>query len=180
MLFKRNTNHKLFNQWIKRYHGVLYQHALWMTGNQDVAADMVQETFYQAWLAIGKLKDNQKALPWLLTILRRATYREYRCQYQHRHTVEQLQHLQTQQIGGEEYHLLDIYHYLGTLSHTQREAFLLHTLHGFSYTQVSEQLDIPIGTVMSRISRAKAALKALCGDEATQDNVIKFTQRNKS
>ena len=90
MWFKKKSKRQQFSEWISRHHKVLYQHALWMTGSQDLARDMVQETYYQAWLAIDNLQDQGKVIPWLLTILRRAIYREQRYQYRHRETLEQI------------------------------------------------------------------------------------------
>ena len=78
---RKSSNSSKFDEWISRYHGALYKHALWMMGNKDIAQDVTQEAFFQAWLSIHALKDDEKALPWLLTILRRTVYREQRCQY---------------------------------------------------------------------------------------------------
>lgn len=139
---------------------MLFRHALWMTGRQDVAADVVQETYYQAWRSINNLKDDSKALPWLLTILRRCIYQEQRCQYRQAETVEQLQHLDSHHTQ-DEYRLLEIYRALESISSKHRDIFLLHYLHGFSYEEISEQLNIPKGTVMSRLSRARNALQAV-------------------
>ena len=121
--------------------------------------DMVQEAFFQAWLSMESLQDSRKALPWLLTILRRTIYREQRCSYRHAETVAQLQQMDTRVTQTDAYPLLEIYSALGSLSPNQREVFLLHHLHGFSYEEISSQLEIPLGTVMSRLSRARDTLQ---------------------
>lgn len=136
--------------------------------------DMVQEAFFQAWLSMDKLQDKSKALPWLLTILRRAIYREQRCVYRHAETVDQLQRLDVQASQSDAYPLLEIYRSLESLSPNQREVFLLHHLHGFSYEEISAQLEIPLGTVMSRLSRARESLqKQQLADES---KVIKLSE----
>lgn len=155
----KNKKQQRFRNWISDYHGSLYKHALWMTGNQDLAQDMVQETYYQAWSSVAKLQDPDKALPWLLTILRRVIYREQRCQYRHDDTVAELRQLDQGSAQPDAYALLEIYRMLENLSHNQREVLLLYNMHGFSYEEISGQLRIPIGTVMSRINRARAALR---------------------
>jgi len=132
--------------------------------------DMVQEAFFQAWLSMGTLRDSAKALPWLLTILRRAIYREQRCSYRHAETVAQLRLMDSQAIQTDAYPLLEIYSAMEGLSHHQREVFLLHNLHGFSYEEISAQLEIPLGTVMSRLSRARDALQQQ--QQMTEDKVI--------
>lgn len=171
-----------FDIWISQYHGALYKHAMWMTGSRDVAQDMVQEAFFQAWLAIDSIKDNDKVLPWLLTILRRTVYREHRFQYRHAETLaelrqmEQAEQLQPPKVQTDVCTLLEIYDALGILSTKLRDTFLLYQLHGFSYKEIGEQLQIAEGTVMSRIARAREILKKYQGRNG--ENVIELKRLN--
>ncbi len=160
--FKRNTQKQEFSGWIKTHHAVIYKHALWLCGNKTLAADMVQETYIQGWKSIKTLHDKHKVLPWLLTILRRIIYKEQREQYRHRETLEYLQNLELTENRDDnsgEISLIDLYNVFEQISDAHREALLLYVLHGFTYEQISTQLDIPVGTVMSRISRARQAIK---------------------
>ena len=157
-IFGKNNKSDIFDTWVKNYHGALYKHALWMTGSRESALDAVQETYFQAWLGIQTLKDKDKALPWLLTILRRSVYREQRIQYRHAETLAELQQLDRADSASDAIPLLQIYEAMEGLSATLRDTFLLHHLHGFSYEEIGAQLQIPKGTVMSRISRAREAL----------------------
>ena len=157
--FKKKPGNSEFDGWIGRYHDKLYRHAFWMTGNQDISQEMTQEAFYQAWLSRHKLKDWDKAYPWLLTILRRAIYREQRYQYRHAETMKQLGELDQEQTQSDASGLLEIYHAIESLTPKLRDTFLLHHLHGFSYEEISEQLEIPVGTVMSRLSRTREMLQ---------------------
>ena len=141
-----------------------------MTGNADLAADMVQETYYQAWSSMDKLKEKDKAFPWLLTILRRAVYREQRYQYRNIETIKQLETFDDLTRADNSHLLLDLYFMFEKLSANQRETYLLFTLHGFTYAEISQQLDVPIGTVMSRISRAKNILNSI--NDSDQKNVV--------
>lgn len=164
-----------FDDWISRYHGAIYKHALWMVGSQDVAQEMTQEAFFQAWQSMDSLKDEEKVLPWLLTILRRTVFREQRCQYRNAETLEELKILDAETVQTDACTLLDIYNTLEYLSPKLRDAFLLYHLHGYSYEEVGALMEIPTGTVMSRISRAREALhkqKNLADDE----KVIKLKQ----
>ena len=165
-------NSEKFGRWIHQYHGALYKHALWMVGSQDTAQDMTQEAFYQAWLSIDSLKEESKALPWLLTILRRAVYREQRCQYRNQETLETLRQLDLEVQQADAFTLMEIYSALEHLSPKLRDTFLLHHLHGFSYDEISAQLQIPAGTVMSRISRAREALQKQ--QDTDSEKVIDF------
>jgi len=167
---KKNKNHSLFDVWTSRYHAALYRHALWMTGNAELAADMVQETYYQAWASMERLQENDKAFPWLLTILRRVVYKEQRYQYKNIETLKQLQTFEDSSGGDNSHVLLDLYYMFDKLSSKHRETFLLFYLHGFSYAEISQQLGVPIGTVMSRISRAKKILNTL--NDSEHKNVV--------
>lgn len=155
---KKSEKSALFDQWVSQYHGILYKHALWMVGHRDTAQEVTQEAFYQAWLSLDSLKDDRKALAWLLTILRRTIYREQRSQYRNAETLEILRQFEQPQTQADSFTLLEIYSALDTLSPKLRDAFLLYHLHGFSYEEIGAQLEIPTGTVMSRISRAREAL----------------------
>jgi len=156
---RKSSKSSKFDDWIHHYHGALYKHALWMVGSHDIAQEMVQEAYFQAWLSMDSLKDEGKALPWLLTILRRTVYREQRCQYRNQETLEALKLLDLEETQSDAFTLLEIYNALDYLSPKLRETFLLYHLHGFSYEEISTQLEIPTGTVMSRISRAREALQ---------------------
>jgi len=172
-IFGGNKIKSQFDEWISDHHAVLYKHAFWMTGNPDNAMDAVQETFYQAWLSIDKLQDTDKVLPWLITILRRAVYREQRYQYRQVEVLTQLSLMETELPTSDAYSLVAIYDMLDKLSIQHREVFLLFYLHGFSYEEIAKLLEIPAGTVMSRLARARAALQKL--DQSNENKVIKLT-----
>jgi RNA polymerase sigma-70 factor (ECF subfamily) len=149
-----------FPIWIDRHHQALYRHALWMTAQPDLALELVQETFYQAWESRHSLRDERRVLPWLLTILRRAAIREYRARCRSERQAEALRtELPDEGCEQDLQDMLDLAQALEGLSAAQRDILLRYALHGFSYEEIGEQLSIPIGTVMSRISRARQALR---------------------
>jgi RNA polymerase sigma-70 factor (ECF subfamily) len=157
-----------FTNWIDRYHGPLFKHALWMTGNRSLAEELVQETFYQAWKSRHGIENDSQPLAWLLTILRRAVYKEH----QHARALSAgfaQDSIDSPAVEDPEA-LLDLGRGLLSLSARQRDILLLHALHGFSYEQIGEQLNIPVGTVMSRISRARQALRGFYAAE--EDPVV--------
>jgi len=137
--------------------------------------DMVQEAYYQAWSSIATLKDEAKVFAWLMTILQRAVYREQRHQYRHKETLEALCQEDASTSEAYEYSLAESYRVMESISPVQRETFLLYELHGFSYEEISQQLNVPIGTVMSRIARARDALKMIHSQEVDH-NIIKLQE----
>jgi len=167
-----------FLHWIDDYHAALFKHAFWMTGNRALAEDLVQETFYQAWKSRTSIENKDNPFPWLLTVLRRAVYKEHQQvrldslalseQY-----IENDSNLSENDLDT----LVDLGNGLMSLSARQRELLLLYSLHGFTYEQISDQLGIPIGTVMSRIARAREMLRAFYEIDEANKVVIPFRKR---
>lgn len=171
MWFQKKHNQKRFSNWVKEHHEALYKHALWMTGNSDSAADAVQETYHHAWLSIKSLRDEERVLAWLLTILKRTVYREFRQKYKFAEFVQAFDPDQENSVSNEtQDDIIDVLKMMEQLSTSQRETLLLYALHGFTYQEISEQLSIPIGTVMSRIARARDEIKV--SSLQGPDNVI--------
>jgi len=164
-------------QWIDAHHGALYRHALWMTGDAELAADLVQEAYYEAWRGLDSLRDPTRAFAWLLTILRRRVFQEYGRARREREWAEQLAATlppATEDAQLEE--LLDLARALQTLTAAQRDIMLLYGLHGMRYEDIAEYLKVPVGTVMSRLARARQALHAQTGT-AVAGNVVRLNRK---
>jgi len=158
----RKPNKQQFSAWIEAHHQRLYRHALWMTADSHMAQDLVQETFYQAWKARAQLRDPDRVLPWLLTILDRNVYRAGRVQpvlLSEAFAADSAVGDGVGDVDGDD--LIDLARGLQALQPMERQLLLLHALHGLSYRQIGEQLEIPIGTVMSRLNRCRASLRRL-------------------
>lgn len=176
----RKNEHARFSDWITQFHARLYRHALWMLRDAELAADLVQETYYQAWKGRKGLREADKALPWLLSILRRRIYHEYEARDRSAAVFMNLPELPD--TAGHEPDadlLIDISRAIAGLSLPHREILLLYVLHGFTYEEIGATLGIPLGTVMSRLSRARQSLEHILNAEASDaatpaaaDNVI--------
>jgi len=178
MWFSKTAARKNFQQWVKQHHKALYRHALWMCGDASLAEDMVQETYFQAWQSYQHLKDERKALAWLLTILRRVVYREYGHKAKQQNLQQHIQNMGLVEFAANKQgEYLDVLQALEKMNINQREALLLHGLHGYSYEDISQQLDVPIGTVMSRISRARKILQPVKWSD--DNNVLPFSVQKK-
>jgi RNA polymerase sigma-70 factor (ECF subfamily) len=149
----------------------LYNHAFWLTGNQAEAEDLVQETFYKALRAFDTFEPDTNFKAWIFRILRN-TFLTTRAGIAATRTVFLEDHpdtLDTPASGGptpEENlirldNLAALHVALEQLKPSLREALLLCDVEEIKYKDIALILDVPIGTVMSRISRARSTLRQL-------------------
>jgi RNA polymerase sigma-70 factor (ECF subfamily) len=146
------------------YYATLYRYAFRLTGSSVDAEDLVQEAFCKAQLNLGQLRDPNRARPWLFTILRNA--------YLHRVRAERQQRLVPLDAGADvaepttevdlppEVDPERLQQALCELDEGFRTPVILFYFEDFSYRDIAEQMDLPIGTVMSRLARAKSHLRA--------------------
>ncbi|RMG30669.1 MAG: RNA polymerase sigma factor [Gammaproteobacteria bacterium] len=126
-----------------------------------LADDLVQETLEKALKKSGQLKDPRALNTWLFTILNNCWRDHFRRQ---RETVDiddlAFSHSHTPEEEGHRHQLIGRVHAaIESLPLNQRQVLTLVDLEGCSYIEVAEILDIPIGTVMSRLCRARRALR---------------------
>lgn len=143
----------------------LYGTAYRMTRNAHDAEDLVQETFLRAYRAFDGFTPGTNIRAWLFTILHRARTDAFRKAGRSLKTVE----LEGEgpavpppqdalAAGGE-----DLTRALESLPEVFRSAVMLRDVEDFSYEEIARILDVPIGTVMSRIHRGRAQLRTLLG-----------------
>ncbi|MFO1184916.1 MAG: sigma-70 family RNA polymerase sigma factor [Bauldia sp.] len=140
-----------------------------LSGNRDMADDLVQETVCKALANFDKFEPGTNLHAWLVTILRNQFYSEGRRRRREAEDADgklagQLVTL-PDQLGRLE--LDDFNRALQQLPDQQREALLLVGASGFSYEKAAEIIGVRVGTVKSRVSRARARLEQmLAGNEA--------------
>jgi len=155
---------------VEEHYVALYRYAYRLTGSEADAEDLTQETFCKAQMNLAQLRAADRAKNWLFTILRNA--------YLHRVRTEKQQPVSLEQVGDvpdvlpESLPEVDpdqLQQALGELPEVYRTPILLYYFDDFSYRDIAEQMDLPIGTVMSRLARAKAWLRTrlLSPDPAT-------------
>jgi RNA polymerase sigma-70 factor, ECF subfamily len=144
----------------------LYGTAYRLTRNAADAEDLVQETFLRAYRAFSGYTPDTNIRAWLYTILYRVRADHYRRIGRSPQTVELIDEgpavpaPQEQLAQGQE----EIARALHALPEAFRSAVVLRDIQEFSYDEIAGILDVPIGTVMSRIHRGRALLrKALSG-----------------
>jgi RNA polymerase sigma-70 factor (ECF subfamily) len=140
----------------------LFGAAYRMTGNVHDAEDLVQETFLRAYRAFDRYRPGTNARAWLITILQRVRTDAFRRRQRRPPTVELIGDgpatpppQDALASGGE---ILE--RALAALPEPFRTAVVLRDVQELSYAEIADALAIPVGTVMSRIHRGRALLRA--------------------
>jgi RNA polymerase sigma-70 factor (ECF subfamily) len=138
-----------------------------LTRDQDRADDLVQDALLKAVSRWAQLRNAGSVRPWLFQIL----YNTFRAGFRRQHGEELPMPLDTSAqhpatIGSPEDKMLlgSALRGLARLPEEQRAVLELVAIEGLSYEEVSRIVDAPLGTVMSRLSRAREKLRALMGD----------------
>jgi RNA polymerase sigma-70 factor (ECF subfamily) len=162
----------------------LYRVALRLTGNASDADDLVQETMLKAYRAWHQYQQGTNAKGWLLTILRHAFINEYRRRTRHPESVdidaiESFAVFDEGQDDDPQSRFFDqivddeVLRAIDELPEQFREAVVLSDVEGMSYEEVARILEVPIGTVKSRLFRGRRLLQAKLHDYAVDMGYIK-------
>ncbi|HEX9672827.1 MAG TPA: sigma-70 family RNA polymerase sigma factor [Burkholderiales bacterium] len=173
--------HSFFAEKVERLTDRLYGTALRLTRNSDDAEDLVAETVAKAWAKLGELSDPQSFDAWIQRILSNTFVSEWR---HRRASPEVAMELEPEDGGDEPFSLYEKLHQpfllwwttpeeeviakllredidraLHALPDAFRIAIVLVDVEGYSYGEAAELLGVPIGTVRSRLARARAQLQ---------------------
>jgi RNA polymerase sigma-70 factor (ECF subfamily) len=147
--------------YLRRLYGIAYR----MTRNAYDAEDLVQETFLRAYRSFDRYTPGTNIRAWLYTILQRVRTDALRRLARRPEAVELLEDTlavpppQGELASGGE----DIASALARLPESFRVAVLLRDIEEFSYQEIARILEVPMGTVMSRIHRGRALLRQALG-----------------
>lgn len=154
----------------------LCRFAHWLTRDADNADDLVQSTLERALSRWNSRRDDTALRAWLFAIAwrqfldgkRRARRRSRMLAFLGRDEAATQPSLEREVIAQSIVHALD------RLPEAQRHLLLWVSVEGLSYREVADLLDVPIGTVMSRLSRARAALRQLADGETVLPPVLRL------
>jgi RNA polymerase sigma-70 factor, ECF subfamily len=146
---------------VEENYSALYRYAYRLSGSSADAEDLTQETFCKAQSHLAQLRDPGRARPWLFSILRNA--------YLHRVRADRQQPCVSLEVAGDVAEALpeslptvdpeQLQQALNELPEVYRTPVILFYFEEFSYRDIAEQMDLPIGTVMSRLARARGHLR---------------------
>jgi RNA polymerase sigma-70 factor, ECF subfamily len=141
----------------------LYRTAARLLGDGATAEDVVQETYLQAWKSFARFEPGTNCRAWLFKILINTIHHYRRGWFNLRRVKESEEILEHTAAGAapvpERIAQREILHALGRLPADYRAAVLLADVEEFSYKEVAGLLGVPIGTVMSRLSRGRKLLR---------------------
>jgi RNA polymerase sigma factor (sigma-70 family) len=156
-----------FRQGILAAIASLRAYAISLTRSPDRADDLVQETVLRAWAKRGMFTPGTNLTAWLFTILRNTFYSEYR---RRAHEVEDANGTYAARLTSlpgqpGRLDLQDLWSALDCIPMNQREALILVAAEGMSYEDAAAICGCAVGTIKSRVSRARGRLVQLLGHE---------------
>ena len=168
-----------FNELVERFYPMLYRFALSLSRNEPDACDLTQHTF-SVWASKGhSLRDASKVKTWLFTTL----YRKFISGRRHerrwpQEEISSVEH-ELPSVAPEVVDSLDssqVMEAVQALEESFRAPLVLFYLQEHSYEEIARILDIPIGTVMSRLSRARQKLQVTLLKQR-DSNIVKMPMR---
>lgn len=160
-----------FTNLVNAYSSWLYRYAYWLSGEQQAAEDLVQETFLRAWRFLDSLQDESSAKSWLTTILRRENARKYeRKRFEYEDTeLETIAAEREDPDANPE--VLALRNALRQLPVHYREPLVLQVMEGYSLNEIAAMFDLPRNTVATRLHRARQKLKSFLEDSDDIDEL---------
>jgi len=165
----------------------VYNFALRMTGDEDDADDLVQETYMKAFRFFDKFESGTNCKAWLFRILKNSFINDYRKQTKEPNKVDYedvqnfYENIKSDEVESRHYELDafsnllddDVSKAITELPEDFRTVIILNDIEGFTYEEIADFVDIPVGTVRSRLHRARKMLYVQLFDYAKDRGFIK-------
>ena len=183
------TDREFFSREITKHMESLYNTALRLSRNPDTAEDLVAETVSKAWAAFAKLEQRDRFRAWIFRILTNTFISSYRKQKTEGETVPYVE--EPGEDDDEQFSLFESLHQpfllwwdnpeqtfvnnllreeidnaINALSDEFKTVVMFIEVQGFSYEETAEIMDVPIGTIRSRLKRARSKLQKALWQEA--------------
>jgi RNA polymerase sigma-70 factor (ECF subfamily) len=146
----------------------MYNYAMYLTGDREEANDLLQETFLKAYRFYDKYEEGTNAKAWLYRIMRNTYINEYRRVKRLPDLVEFDEQISAPYFAGQPHRAGSELHgelfgdeiasAIARLPEKFKSVILLRDIEDLPYEEIAEALDIPVGTVRSRLHRARAIL----------------------
>jgi len=151
---------------VRRYGSVLHAHALRMAGNDDAAADLVQQAFVKGYRKLASCRDPERVGAWLFRILANLARDHVRSPRRKDISLQALGELPAAPDGPDDEAARAevrqrLRRALDRLTPEQQEAFLLKHVEGRSYEEIAAVMDLSVAALKMRVHRAREALRGL-------------------
>ena len=152
----------------------LRRYARALVGDRAAADDLVQDTLERAWAKLHLFRQGTDLRAWLFTVMHNVHVNQVRAARPTDALEDEMPELAQRAAQGDALLVRDLERALAALPAAQREVLLLVALEDLSYEETANVLGIPIGTVMSRLARAREKLRMLMtGKGGTKLQVVK-------
>lgn len=153
----RDPLRESFDRAVRAYAGDLHRYAYRLCRDRVMAEDLVQETFTRAWKAWQSLRSSVSAKYWFLSILRRENAR--RCSRPQLQLVaEDSQFVELAAATGGS--VIELQQLIERLPHAYRVPLVMHVVDGLTCREIARELNTTEGAVMTRLARAREALRS--------------------
>ena len=172
-----------FDDWVRQYQRLLFGIAYWWTGSRTDAEELTQEAFFQAYRSRSSLREIQAVKGWLVGILRHCYAQMHRKGHSRiemslDEAVEQFgETMDLRSAGADQHKFLALHQALERLDERHRLPLVLFYFQELSYREIAQALELPLGTVMSRLSRARQLLHESLATPA-ESKVVKIRKVN--
>lgn len=175
----------MFENLVDQFYQPLYRFAYSLSKSEATACDLTQQTFF-IWATKGhQLRDASKAKSWLFTTLHREFLAIRKRESRYPHYEVEMMEAELPTVTPDAIRNADVNDVLDALNQLDevfRAPLLLFHFQDQSYKEIAAVLDVPVGTVMSRIARGREHLFRMLADcmtgEGSNQNVINFPERN--
>ncbi len=144
----------------------LRRYARALCGDRARADDLVQDTLERAWNKFHLWRPGSDLRAWLFTVMHNVHVNQIRASRDHATLDDDGDEMAVQAVQGASLEIRDLERALALIPTEQREVLLLIAIEDMSYAEAAITLGIPIGTVMSRLSRGRERLRALMDGRA--------------
>ena len=159
-----------FGQLVRRYQGDVWRLSYRLVHNRTAADDVTQDAFVRAYRFLPRYRGDSKFSTWLFSITRNCAVDELRRSERRRRLAGELEsHAATSSDHGTR---LEVAEALASLPRGLREPVVLIDMFGVSYAEVAEMLEVPLGTVKSRVHRARELLAIALRADGTKPGEV--------
>lgn len=167
-IFKKKKEPESLKDIFDKYGERIYKAAYLLVGNREDAEDLCQDVFCEYFKAPSAFKGRSSVFSWLYRIMLNLHYQRLRKKYKHQSVIENqkllneeihdMLHIDIAGIDKEE-SLNKVWHAITGLPDIYKSVVMLKYIHGLSYEDMAGVLDCPVGTIRSRLNKAREKLK---------------------